>query len=112
MFNLRRVLERQQREDEEIRRRRAEKDRELDEEEEEVVLWVCLINQGNATIVVPQTWTNIGTIGGDIECNPICSKKIMHDVCNYDTYFVQKYDALGVLGILPEQKLTTALRMP
>ncbi|CAL2230324.1 unnamed protein product [Prunus armeniaca] len=35
----------------------------------------------------------------------------MHDVCNYDTYFVQKYDAIGVLGLLPEQKLTAALRM-
>ncbi|XP_021804202.1 uncharacterized protein LOC110748540 [Prunus avium] len=35
----------------------------------------------------------------------------MHDVCNYDTYFVQKYDALGVLGLLQKQKLTAALWM-
>ncbi|CAL8994885.1 unnamed protein product [Prunus brigantina] len=42
----------------------------------------------------------------------------MHDICNYDTYFIQKYDAIGVLGdavgvlgLLPEQKLTAALRM-
>ncbi|CAL8137126.1 unnamed protein product [Prunus armeniaca] len=35
----------------------------------------------------------------------------MHDVCNYDVYFVQKYDATGVLGLLPEQKLTAFLWM-
>ncbi|CAL2278674.1 unnamed protein product [Prunus armeniaca] len=35
----------------------------------------------------------------------------MHDVCNYDTYFVQKYDAIRVLGILLKQKLTAALRI-
>ncbi|XP_021822996.1 uncharacterized protein LOC110764053, partial [Prunus avium] len=35
----------------------------------------------------------------------------MHDICNYDTYFIQKYDAVGVLGLLLEQKLTAALRM-
>ncbi|CAL2257398.1 unnamed protein product [Prunus armeniaca] len=35
----------------------------------------------------------------------------MHDICNYDTYFVQKYDAVGVLGLFSEQKLTAALRM-
>ncbi|CAL2229981.1 unnamed protein product [Prunus armeniaca] len=28
----------------------------------------------------------------------------MHDICNYDTYFVQKYDTVGILGLLPEQK--------
>ncbi|XP_021803312.1 uncharacterized protein LOC110747448 [Prunus avium] len=35
----------------------------------------------------------------------------MHDVCNYNTYFIQKYNAVGVLGLLPEQKLTVVLRM-
>ncbi|CAL2267380.1 unnamed protein product [Prunus armeniaca] len=35
----------------------------------------------------------------------------MHDICNYDTYFIQKYDVVDVLGLLPEQKLTAALRM-
>ncbi|CAL2255029.1 unnamed protein product [Prunus armeniaca] len=37
MSNLRRVLERQEREDEEIRLRRAKEDHELDEEEDEVI---------------------------------------------------------------------------
>ncbi|CAL9000531.1 unnamed protein product, partial [Prunus brigantina] len=45
MSNLRRVLERQQREDEEIRRKCAKDDRELNEEEEEVVLAVGMLNQ-------------------------------------------------------------------
>ncbi|KAI5326439.1 hypothetical protein L3X38_035513 [Prunus dulcis] len=35
----------------------------------------------------------------------------MHDVCNYDAYFVQKCDAAGILGILPKQKLTIVIRM-
>ncbi|CAL8169178.1 unnamed protein product [Prunus armeniaca] len=35
----------------------------------------------------------------------------MHDICNYDAYFVQKCDATGVLGLLLEQKLTVVIRM-
>ncbi|CAL8993057.1 unnamed protein product, partial [Prunus brigantina] len=35
---------------------------------------------------------------------PHLCNKVMHDVCNYDAYFVQKCDAAGVLGLLPEQK--------
>ncbi|KAL6291444.1 hypothetical protein ACE6H2_008954 [Prunus campanulata] len=35
----------------------------------------------------------------------------MHDICNHDAYFVQKCDATGVLGLLPEQKLTAVIRM-
>ncbi|KAI5317526.1 hypothetical protein L3X38_037233 [Prunus dulcis] len=42
---------------------------------------------------------------------PHLFNKVMHDICNYDAYFVQKYDATGVLGLLPEQKLTTVILM-
>ncbi|CAL2267300.1 unnamed protein product [Prunus armeniaca] len=35
----------------------------------------------------------------------------MQDVYNYDAYFVQKYDATGVLGLFLEQKLTASLWM-
>ncbi|XP_070675663.1 protein ALP1-like [Malus domestica] len=35
----------------------------------------------------------------------------MGAVCNHDSYFVQKLDAFGVMGLLPEQKITAALRM-
>ncbi|XP_070681915.1 uncharacterized protein [Malus domestica] len=38
-------------------------------------------------------------------------KKIMIDVCNHDSYFVQKNDAFGAMSLLLEQKITTALRI-
>ncbi|KAM1915317.1 hypothetical protein ACFX13_035183 [Malus domestica] len=37
--------------------------------------------------------------------------KIMIPVCNHDSYFVQKNDACGAMGLLPEQKITAALQM-
>ncbi|XP_070668887.1 uncharacterized protein [Malus domestica] len=37
--------------------------------------------------------------------------RIITDVCNHDSYFVQKKDAYGVMGLLPEQKITATLRM-
>ena len=37
--------------------------------------------------------------------------RIMTDVCNHDSYFVQKKDCCGAMGLLPEQKITAALRM-
>ncbi|KAM2766222.1 hypothetical protein COP1_022157 [Malus domestica] len=37
--------------------------------------------------------------------------KIMIAVCNHDSYFVQKKDVFGAIGLLPKQKITTALRM-
>ncbi|KAI5312663.1 hypothetical protein L3X38_041837 [Prunus dulcis] len=45
MSNLRRVLERQEREEEEIRHRRAEEDRDTDEEKEEMLVATCMLNQ-------------------------------------------------------------------
>lgn len=37
--------------------------------------------------------------------------KIMIAVCNHDSYFVQKKDAFSAMGLLPEQKITVALRI-
>ncbi|XP_070665111.1 uncharacterized protein [Malus domestica] len=37
--------------------------------------------------------------------------KIMIAVCNHDSYFAQKKDACGAMGLLLEQKITAALRM-
>ena len=37
--------------------------------------------------------------------------KIMIAVCNHDSYFVQKKNAFGAMGLLPEQKITAALQM-
>ncbi|KAI5344986.1 hypothetical protein L3X38_012863 [Prunus dulcis] len=42
---------------------------------------------------------------------PHLFNKVMHDICNYDAYFVQKCDAARVLGLLLEQKLTAVIRM-
>ncbi|CAL2248169.1 unnamed protein product [Prunus armeniaca] len=48
---------------------------------------------------------------GQYRMQPHLFNKVMHDVCNYDAYFFKKCDAVGVLGLLPEQKLTTVIRM-
>ncbi|CAL8993553.1 unnamed protein product, partial [Prunus brigantina] len=42
---------------------------------------------------------------------PHLFNKVMHDICNYDEYFVQKKNAAGNLGLLPEQKFTAVIRM-
>ncbi|CAL9022421.1 unnamed protein product [Prunus brigantina] len=43
--------------------------------------------------------------------HPHLFNKIMYDVCNYNAYFIQKYNALRVFSLLPKQKLTTFLRL-
>ncbi|CAL9018274.1 unnamed protein product, partial [Prunus brigantina] len=102
MFNLRRVLERQEREDEEIRSRHAKEDREADEEEEEIVVAVCMLNE-------PRQHHRCR--GSNVDRHRQSrGKNILED------YFIPnslypKYDAIGVLGLIPEQKLTAALRM-
>jgi hypothetical protein len=35
--------------------------------------------------------------------------KIVHDVTEYDSYFVRKQDAVGKLGLYPIQKITSAM---
>ncbi|CAL9011900.1 unnamed protein product, partial [Prunus brigantina] len=42
---------------------------------------------------------------------PHLFNKVMHDICNYDDYFVQKKNCVGDLGLLPEQKFTAVIRM-
>ncbi|CAL2247221.1 unnamed protein product [Prunus armeniaca] len=42
---------------------------------------------------------------------PHLFNKVMHDICNYDDYFVQKKNCAGDLGLLPEQKFITVIRM-
>ncbi|XP_074383602.1 uncharacterized protein LOC141725101 [Apium graveolens] len=36
---------------------------------------------------------------------------IMTDLCTQDSYWHKKADAIGLLGLLPQQKMTVALRM-
>ncbi|XP_068318448.1 uncharacterized protein [Pyrus communis] len=38
-------------------------------------------------------------------------RHVMETICNHDPYFVQKDDAFHVLGLIPKQKIMTALRM-
>ncbi|CAL8133350.1 unnamed protein product [Prunus armeniaca] len=42
---------------------------------------------------------------------PHLFNKVMHDICNYDEYFVQKKNFARNLGLLPEQKFTIMIRM-
>ncbi|CAL2269759.1 unnamed protein product [Prunus armeniaca] len=133
MSNLRRVLERQQKEREEIRRRRAEEDRDADEKEEQMLAAaVCMLNQSRQHHRrAPNVDRRRESRGKNLLDNyfilnllypkykfreryrmqPQLFQKIIHDICNYDTYFIQKHDVVGVFGLIPEQKLTAALRM-
>ncbi|CAL2225775.1 unnamed protein product [Prunus armeniaca] len=109
MSNLMRVLERQQKEREEIRRKRTEEDRDADEEEEQMLAAaVCMLNQSRQH---RRRAPNVDRRRESRGMQPHLFQKIMHDICNYDTYFIQKHDVVGVLGLIPEQKLTAALRM-
>ncbi|XP_024195682.1 uncharacterized protein LOC112198810 [Rosa chinensis] len=38
-------------------------------------------------------------------------QRIMEDLCNFDSFWGQKVDATGKMGLLPEQKMTGAPRM-
>ncbi|CAL8096260.1 unnamed protein product [Prunus armeniaca] len=113
MSNMRRALERQEREDEEIKHRRAEEDHDADEEEEEMVVAVCMLNESR------QHHHRCGlNVDGHRQSRASFVPKIMHDIFNYNTYFIQKYDVvgvlgdvIGVLGLLLKQKLIIALRM-
>ncbi|XP_020414092.1 uncharacterized protein LOC109947696 [Prunus persica] len=48
---------------------------------------------------------------GRYRMQPHLFNKVMHNVCNYDAYLIQKCDAAGVLGLFSKQKLTTVIRM-
>ncbi|CAL2240387.1 unnamed protein product [Prunus armeniaca] len=134
MSNLSRVLERQQKEREEIRRRRAEEDRDADEEEEQMLaVAMCMLNQSRQhrrrrapnvdrrresrgknlleDYFIPNSLYPASKFRERYRMQPHLFQKIMHDICNYDTYFIQKHDAVGALGLIPEQKLTAALRI-
>ncbi|CAL8113317.1 unnamed protein product [Prunus armeniaca] len=134
MSNLSRVLERQQKQREEIRRRRAQEDRDADEEEEQMLAAVvCMMDQSRQhrrrrapnvdrrresrgknlmdDYFIPNSLYPASKFRERYRMQPHLFQKIMHDICNYDTYFIQKHDAVGALGLIPEQKLTAALRM-
>ncbi|CAL2257226.1 unnamed protein product [Prunus armeniaca] len=102
MSNLRRVLKRQKQEEEEIRRRRTKEDCEADEEEEEIVVAMCMLNESRK---------HHHRRGSNVDQHRQSrGKNLLED------YFIPnllhpKYVAIGVLSLLPEQKLTAALCM-
>ncbi|XP_008231747.1 PREDICTED: uncharacterized protein LOC103330921 [Prunus mume] len=102
MSNLRTVLERQLKEGEEIQRRSAEEDRDADEEKEQMLAAaVCMLNQSRQH---------------HRRCAPNVDRRRESQGKNLlEDYFIPNsfyhHDAVGVLGLIPEQKLTAALRM-
>ena len=138
MEDFRRCLERQERETNE-RNRRADEINELQRQvDEQVVIAVALQdeeNQGRRRGSQVGRRRNVErhrhsrgknlledyfistSLYSDVDfrrrfrMQPHLFNKVMHDICNYDAYFVQKCDAAGVLGLLQEQKLTAVIRM-
>ncbi|CAL9012767.1 unnamed protein product [Prunus brigantina] len=138
MSDMRRYLERQEREIKERRRRQVEEKRVQQEEDGQVVMAMGFLDlesqvrrrgsQVSRGLNVDRHRHSLGKnlleeyfIPNYVYSNvdfreryrmqPHLFNKVMHDVCNYDAYFVQKCDAAGVLGLLPEQKLTAVIRM-
>ncbi|CAL2265825.1 unnamed protein product [Prunus armeniaca] len=102
MSNLRRVLERQEREEEEIRHKHAEEDHELDEVEEEMVVTVCMLNESRQhhRHLAPNMDRHRHSRGKNLLEDYFIPNSLYH-----------KYDVVGGSGLLPEQKLTSTLRM-
>ncbi|CAL2232611.1 unnamed protein product [Prunus armeniaca] len=100
-----RCLERHERERKE-RNRRADEINELQRQvDEQVLIAMAMEEEEN------QGRRRGSQVGRRRNVDRHRHSRIMHDICNYDAYFVQKCDATGVLGLLPEQKLTAVIRM-
>ncbi|CAL9028999.1 unnamed protein product [Prunus brigantina] len=135
---MRRCLERQERETNERKRRRAEGKRVQREQDQQVAIIVALLdeeNQGRRLGSQVGRGPNVDrhrhsrgknilkdyfiptSLYSDVDfrrryrMQPHLFNKVIHDICNYDEYFVQKCDATGVLGLLLEQKLTAVIQM-
>ncbi|CAL9016618.1 unnamed protein product [Prunus brigantina] len=91
MSNLRRVLERQEREEEEIRCRRAEEDHELDEDEEEMVV----VQARWAIITGAACMLNEEVLGSVIMTYIIIHNKIVEDEYDYDAPEVFEPDPMN-----------------
>ncbi|CAL8169085.1 unnamed protein product [Prunus armeniaca] len=105
MEEYRRCLERQERERKE-RNRRADEINELHRQvDEQVLIAVAMEEEEN------QGRRRGSQVSRRRNVDRHRHSRVMHDICNYDAYFVQKCDATRVLGLLPEQKLTAVIRM-
>ncbi|KAI5345126.1 hypothetical protein L3X38_013003 [Prunus dulcis] len=138
MEDFRRCLERQERETNERSHRQDEINMLHREEDEQVVITMALLDEENqgrrrGSQVshrrnvdrhshsrgknLLEDYFNPTSLYYDVDfrrryrMQPHLFNKVMHDIFNYDAYFVQKCDAAGVLGLLPEQKFTVVIRM-
>ena len=137
MADMEEVLERQERETRERMRRRAASKRAQRELDEQLGIAVALLeeeNQGRRgsregrrpnvdrhrhsrgknlmeDYFIPQSLYSDVDFRRRYRMQPHLFQKIMHDICNYDEYFVQKRNCAGNLGLLPEQKFTAVIRM-
>ena len=137
MADMQEVLERQERETRERMRRRAASKRAQRELDEQLGIAVALLEEENQSrrgsqegrgpnadrhrhsrgknflkdYFIPTSLYSDVDFRRRFRMQPHLFNKVMHDICNYDAYFIQKCDAAGVLGLLPEQKLTAVIQM-
>ncbi|KAI5328269.1 hypothetical protein L3X38_027666 [Prunus dulcis] len=104
MPHMQEVLERQERETRERKRRRAASKRAQRELDEQLGIAVALLEEENQS----RRGSREGR-GPNVDRHR--HSRVMHDICNYDKYFVQKRNCAGNLGLLPEQKFTAMIRM-
>ncbi|CAL2227405.1 unnamed protein product [Prunus armeniaca] len=137
MADMQEVLERQERERRERMRRRAASKRAQRELDEQLGMTVALLEEENQSrrgsregralnvdrrrhsqgknlledYFIPHSLYSDVHFRARYRIQPHLFNKVMHDICNYDEYFVQKKNCAGNLGFLPEQKFTTVIRM-
>ncbi|CAL2244598.1 unnamed protein product [Prunus armeniaca] len=137
MSDMEEVLDRQEREIRERRRRRAASKRAQRDLDQQLVMAVAMLDEENQSsrgshegrgpnvdrhrhsrgknlmedYFIPTSLYSDVHFRGRYRMQQHLFNKIMHDICNYDEYFVQKRNCAGVLGLLPEQKFTAVIRM-
>ncbi|KAI5347282.1 hypothetical protein L3X38_015161 [Prunus dulcis] len=137
MADMQEVLERQKRKTRERMRRRAASKRAQRELDEQLGIAVALLEEENQSrrgsregrgpnvdrhrhsrgknlmedYFIPQSLYSHVHFRGRYRMQPHLFNKVMHDICNYDEYFVQKRNCAGNLGLLPEHKFTAVIRM-
>ncbi|CAL8991248.1 unnamed protein product [Prunus brigantina] len=137
MSDMEDVLDRQEQERRARRRRRAASKRAQRELDEQLGVAVAIMEEENQSrrgsregrasnvdrhrhsrgknlledYFIPQSLYSDVHFRARYRMQPHLFNKVMHDICNYDDYFVQKKNCAGDLGLLPEQKFTAVIRM-
>ncbi|CAL2257215.1 unnamed protein product [Prunus armeniaca] len=137
MADMQEVLERQERQTRERMRKRAASIRAQRELDEQLDIAVAMLEEENQSrrgsregrgpnvdrhrhswgknlmeyYFIPHSLYSDVHFRARYRMQPHLSNKVMHDICNYDEYFVQKKNCAGNLGLLPEQKFTAVIRM-